>query len=330
MNSARPGEKYKMARSFSFDSKRFEGFSVSPTDLTIDYAENGRTFPYTPEDIQDLLEDFQNGKGINQPVLVKPWKTDFSPKGLKVVAGYRRVYAALEWTKTNPEFTVPVIIEDPEDPLEELILNIRENVARKDLSHIDLGTNAQRLQAQGMTNEEISGVLGVSPAQVTQHIKLVVELPERLQFLVHIGKAKGGITADDAFAVLKLPAEERLGFVEKHLKGVGDEVIEADNEERAVSGDEDNGGIFQGGSGSSVARGVGSIRSAVRAAGGNVGSVRLPEFKKYLQQALDEDGPGSNKGEVGLKESLLDYLSGELTEKQLDNRFEKFCKQKGF
>ena len=32
---------------------------------------------------------------------------------------------------------------------------------------------------------------------------------------------------------------------------------------------------------------------------------------------------------MGLKESLLDYLSGELTEKQLDNRFPKFCKQEG-
>ena len=38
-----------------------------------------------------------------------------------------------------------------------------------------------------------------------------------------------------------------------------------------------------------------------REAGTNVGSVRMPEFKKYLQQAIDEDGPGSNKGESGVE-----------------------------
>ena len=51
-----------------------------------------------------------------------------------------------------------------------------------------------------------------------------------------------------------------------------------------------------------------SIREAVREAGGNVGNVRMPELKRYLQQALDEEGPGSNKGEVELKRSLLSYL----------------------
>lgn len=315
-----------MARSFSFNSQRFEGFRVSPKDLTVDFEDNGRAFPYELEDIQDLLEDFKEGKGVQSPITVKPWKTEASPKGLKVVAGYRRLYAALEWLKTDPEFTVPVIINDPEDPLEELILNIRENVVRKDLSHIDLGHDAQRLQGLGMKNEEIAEVLGVSPAQVSQHIKLVVELPEAIQRLVHIGKAKGGITADDAFALLKAPAEERLGIIQRVLGGNANELLqEAEEGEEA---NEETPSVEPSSPTRSATRP--SIREAVRETGANVGSVRMPEFKRYLQQAIDEDGPGSNKGEVGLKESLLDFLKGELTEKQLDNRFEKFCKQKGF
>ena len=159
------------------DERTAPGFSVSPKDITVVWEDNGRAFPYTPEDIQDLLQDFEEGKGVQQPIVVKPWKTEGNSKGLKILAGFRRLYAGLEELKKNPEFLIPVIIEEPGDALEELILNIRENVARKDLSHIDLGKNAQRLTSQGMTIEEAGKVLGVSAAQVTQQAPLQLHFP---------------------------------------------------------------------------------------------------------------------------------------------------------
>lgn len=322
-----------MARSFSFPSKRFEGFSINPQDITVQWDDNGRAFPYTQEDIQDLISDFQSGQGIQQPVVVKPWKTEDNPKGLKVIAGFRRLYAAQTWQREHDEaFTIPVIIEEPDSRRGELVLNIRENVARKDLSHIDLGHNALLLQGQGMNNEEISEVLGVSPAQVTQHLKLVVELPEVVQMAIH----RGQLTADDAYALLKVPAEDRLRFFNKHIKEINDTSTEngstgsADNSDDSSESLEGEARSNAPAGPSKGSKGRTSIRERVRESGVNVGGVRMPGFKKYLQMALDAEGPGSNKGEVELKRSLLSYLEGDLTDKQLDNRFEKFCKIKGF
>jgi ParB/RepB/Spo0J family partition protein len=315
-----------MARSFSFPSKRFEGFSVSPGSITVDWNDNGRAFQYTKEDIQDLLQDFEEGQGIQQPIVVKPWKTEENPKGLKILAGFRRLYAAIVWADTHDDFTIPVIIEEPEDRRAELVLNIRENVARKDLSHIDLGHNAQLLQAEGMTVDEASKVLGVSQAQVSQHLKLVNELPEIIQQAIHYGR----ITADDAYALLKVEnSEERLRFFYEHLKETNGSTRDSDSSDDSSESLE-RGDASDAPVGPARKKGRTSIREKVREAGVNVGGVRMPGFKKYLQQALEEEGPGSNKGEVELKRSLLDYLDGELTDKQLDNRFEKFCRQKGF
>ena len=71
-----------------------------------------------------------------------------------------------------------------------------------------------------------------------------------------------------------------------------------------------------------------TVRDAARDAGAKV-SMRMPEFKKYLQEAIDEDGPGSNKGEVALKKKLLEFLDGKFTGRTMDNHFNTNCKMKG-
>jgi ParB/RepB/Spo0J family partition protein len=265
----------------------------------VDWNENGRAFPYTKNDIKDLLGDFEAGRGIQTPLTAKPYEDEEGKKGLKLVAGYRRLYAALEFSKDHPEFQVPVVLEKPEGDLATLILNIRENVARKDLSHIDLGHDAQRLVGLGQSKEQAAEILGVSPAQVGTHIQMVTELDEDTQLLIHEGR----LTGADALDILKLPADERKAFIAEHI---------AEKEAAKESGGK-----------------VKSVREKAREKGANVGSVKLSEFKRYLEDVIETDGPGSNKGQVEISKSLLEYFAGKLTQKQLDNRFEKFCRVKG-
>lgn len=190
-------------------------------------------------------------------------------------------------------------------------------MVRKNLSHIDLGSVAKRFVDGGKTIEETRLILGVSPAQVTQHIKLVTELNEHTQLLIHTGK----MTADDAFALLKIEdKDERAKVIEK----VFQEDIQLGDTEESL-GEVELDVETPKGQESSKSK---TVREAVRDSGGKL-TVRLSELKKYLKEAIEEEGPGSNKGEVEIKRSLLSYLDGELTGKQLDNRFNKYCKEKG-
>jgi ParB/RepB/Spo0J family partition protein len=293
-----------MARALTIPYKELRGFKVSPKDLIIDEEKNGRAFPYEKEDLEDLLQDFRNGLGIKQAITAKPYDTG-NGNSLEVVAGYRRARAAQIYLKDDPEFLVPCILEKPEDDLQTLILNIRENVVRKDLSPIDLGRNAERLVGMGKSAEEAGEILGCSDAQVTQHIKLVTELDENTQILIH----KRKITADDAFNLLKVSPENRGGVVET----IQEELAE---EESSPPSKKPKG-----------ARSA-KIRCAAREAGGKI-PLKLSEFKKYLQEAIDEEGPGSNKGEVELKKGILKFLAGELSQRTLDNKFNDFCKVRG-
>lgn len=296
-----------MAVELSVPSSRFEGKRLQPQHINFNPEDNGRAFPYTLADLSDLLSDLEGGTPLKQPLLVKKRWAD---KSVWLVAGYRRLAAGLEYAKTHPDFTLPVIFDNPKDELEQLITNIRENVARKTLTHIDLGHDAARLQAAGKKVGEIANILEVSAAQVTQHIKLVTELGEREQKLVHEGK----LSADDAFALLKVPAENRSAATTSII-----EQLEPSSRVDSVEGSE---GPTESGKSASAA-----VRAIARESGA-VLTVRLPEFKKYLKEAIEEEGPGSIKGEVELKKSLLEFLEGKLTQKQLDNRFAKFCKEK--
>jgi ParB/RepB/Spo0J family partition protein len=300
-----------MARTLSIESKRFEGREVYPRDLIVNQEENGRAFAYTVADVADILEDLEAGRGIMQPVTVVPVKTD-AGQGLKLVIGYRRHFAANVWGQSHPEFMLPCVLDtDKKDDVEILIDNLRENVAKKGLTIIDHGKAAERLAGAGKTQKEIKEVLGLgSEAQVSQALKLVTELPEAVQIKVH----KGEITADDAFTLLKVKdPEKRAEVVAQVLAGPTSEPKEEGEPQELKS-----------------PRGARSaaIREAAEEAGAVI-TMKMPGFKKYLNEAVDEEGPGSNHGEVELKKAILLRLEGKISDKQLDNKFGKYCKERG-
>lgn len=304
-----------MARTFDIETSRFEGLKAFPRDVQLDHEQNGRAFPYTLADIPDLLADLEAGIGIKQPIICKPVKTEDGKKTLQAIAGNRRLYAARVYGDRNPEYKIPIIIQEPKDSLEELVLNARENVSRKDLSPIDEGHVAQRLLALGMSKEDAGKVLEVSPAQIGQRIKLVEELSERVQHLIH----RKNLTADDGLNLLKVPPDDRDRLIEKILEDQGRGI-----EQSNVSVDGESGPAKR----ARVSNKTNAIREAARDSGAKI-SIRMPELKKYLQEAIDEDGPGSNKGEVQLKVKLLAYLNGELKARTLDDWFNRCCRVKG-
>lgn len=305
---------------------RTEGQLMNPTFILCDPETNGRAFPYTIDDVLDLLQDFEDGYGVRNPLEIKVIN-----KTATLVVGYRRLLASLIWYAGNeargilphPDFQVPTVVVKPKDAIDELIMNIRENVAKKSLNSIDLGSNAVRLKAFGKSVGEVARILGVSDAQVSQHVKLVTELPENYQHLVSIGQ----LTADDAFTILKIPAEARDGVLREYLESKATALLDDSNAlDEASPSPAVSEATERVSEPSSPAPKAKNLRALAGAAGAELGSKRMPEFKKYLKEAIEMEGPGSNAGEVALKKELLKFLEGKLTAIQMDNRFDKFCK----
>ena len=297
-----------MARTLAIPYKRFEGLRVSPSLIQADEEQNGRAFNYNQADLADLLADLRSGKGIKTPVEIVPVPIE-GGTGARLKIGFRRWLAACEYLKENPEYLLPCVWGESKDAQGDLEDNARENAHRKNLSIIDQGHVALRLQGEpttsgGRTLEEISEILSVSVAQVGQAIKLVSELPQALQKEVHTK----GMTASDAFVLLKVPEPARAEAMAQ-----AEAVVQAPPERPKL--------------GRGRPPGSSAVRQIAEDAGARL-TRNMSQLKKYLQMAIDEDGPGSNKGEVALKGALLAFIAGELTERQMDTRFGVNCKVK--
>lgn len=318
-----------MARNLAIPFGRFEGMKVKPGDILFDIADNGRKFPYTDADVTDLLADFAQGAGVQEPLTVRVVQT---PEGrfLKLLKGFRRLHAANLWAVEHPDFQVPVLVADPEEGLKTLILNIRENVVRKNLNAIDLGDDARRLQEYGKSGKEIADILGVSEAQVSQHLKLVTELPEFIQVLV----ANRTLTADDAFTILKVDPKRRAEVLAQYLDGKATKILSQASDEGEIITDAvqnpEAPESMPKNDASNKGKGTRepTVRELAAAAGADVGSIRMPELRRYLKDAIDTDGPGSNKGEVTLKKKLLMFLDRKINDKEMDEQFNRVCKAK--
>lgn len=294
-----------------------------PSLLKFNPDDNGRAFPYQTADLADLLLDLSEGRPIRERVLVQEVNDE-----LWVLAGIRRTMAGQEWEKTNPDYLLPIELVENMNPLDALILNIRENVARKELSIIDIGSNASRLRAHGKTGAEIISILGLkSEGQVSQAIKLFTDLPEYIQLMV----ANKTITADDAFTLLKIEdgakrSEVLRGYLESKAnaaltsarqngENVSLDVISPDRETNSPPPPSNK-------------KKAETLREMASNAGADLGAMRMTEFKKYLQEAVDMEGPGSHKGEMVIKKLLLQLLDRSITPEIMDTKLQKIAREK--
>lgn len=283
---------------------------IDPRLILFDEAKNGRGFPYVPEDYKDLTQDLRDGVGINVPIqcsVVK--KTD--GQYLDCVAGFRRMRAALDFVKEVPEYQIKFIITKVESEYDSLIQNVRENAGRNDLGIIDQGRSALRLQelpteTGGLSLDQIASLMRVSPAQVSFAIKVVSECPEVIQRLL----AKKGCSIDSVSLALRADGKTRSEIFDAILKGKATIAVVP------ASGEEEEDGKSP--------KKEKTLRDAARDSGAKVAR-KVKEINTYYQEAIEEDGPGSNKGEVQLKKKLIEFNSGKISSRTMDEWFNKCC-----
>ncbi|HEV2520708.1 MAG TPA: ParB/RepB/Spo0J family partition protein [Thermoplasmata archaeon] len=132
--------------------------------------------------------------GILEPVLVTR-----TPKGLRLVAGFRRVAAA----KMLGSKSVPARVLQM-DELQVLESQLVENIQRQDLSAIEEAKALKALlEASGLTQEAIGKKIGRSQPYVANRIRLL-----QLPAAVHKLMDAGSLSASHAEVLSKLPASE--------------------------------------------------------------------------------------------------------------------------
>lgn len=140
--------------------------------------------------IQELMASIKQS-GLEQPIGVVPSTTE--PGKFNLVFGNRRMVACekLGWK------TIPAVIGEPIELKDHLLLNITENIQRRDPSPMELGRACDRLKTEmDMTDGEIAQRLGVPSARVKQAIEVFTKVPsahrKKVRFMAASGNKKNG------------------------------------------------------------------------------------------------------------------------------------------
>ena len=150
-------------------------YEVKEIKLTEIYNDNSFNCRGTimPFDVVDLAKDIEKS-GLQFPIAVQPYDKD----GYKyrIVAGHRR-FVAFRVLKLK---TIPVMIKSGLSELQARLINLGENLKRKDLNILQEAGAISKLREYGMTQEAISAELGMSRTWVQIRLHLL-HLPEDIQ-----------------------------------------------------------------------------------------------------------------------------------------------------
>ena len=136
---------------------------------------------FDPEEITALADSLRQ-HGLIQPILVRR-----AADGYQLIAGERRLRAAIEagWTE------VPVQIREADDR-QMAELAIVENLQRKDLNPLEKAASfEQYLQRYGCTQEELASRLNIDRSTIANLIRLL-ELPAEVQDAIRAGRITQG------------------------------------------------------------------------------------------------------------------------------------------
>lgn len=134
--------------------------------------------PIMPLDVVDLAKDIDRN-GLQFPIAVQPIE-DTEHKDVdykyRIIAGHRR-FVAYRVLKCE---TIPVMIKSGLSELQARLVNLGENLKRKDLNIMQEASAISRLRDYGMTQEAMGVELGASRSWVQTRLYLLL-LPEAIQ-----------------------------------------------------------------------------------------------------------------------------------------------------
>lgn len=186
--------------------EQYDTFAISVEDIHYDSSFNCRG-AFTPQSVADLAESIKENS-LQFPLVVQPWGCD--GKHYRLLAGHRRFKAVtihLKWE------TVPAIIRHDLTEHQARILNIIENLERKDLNMLEEAQAIQHLYPDGVSLRIAAKELKKTTQWI--HVRLrLLKLPEEIQKKA----AAGLLSAMNIEALCKLPENDRVKVAEEIIK----------------------------------------------------------------------------------------------------------------
>ncbi len=160
----------------------YEVIHVPLEKIYIDNEFNCRG-PIAPIDVMDLVKDIK-ANSLQFPIAVQSAKDIDIPDGYdyRVMAGHRR-FAAF---KVLGKKTIPVMVKSGLSELQARLLNLNENLKRKDLDILQEAKAVYKLKSLGMTQGAIGKELGMSRSWVQCRFNLL-DLPIDIQAEAAVG-----------------------------------------------------------------------------------------------------------------------------------------------
>ena len=269
---------------------RSELYSIFPDDIVVHPEENSRAAPVAQEAVEALAASILE-YGQLEPVLVRR----IEDQKVQLVAGYTRHRAISHintWLRPEQPMKIQCRVMDLNSE-EAFLRNLVENRDRCDTTPIDDAAAQRRLREQyGWSEAKIAEFYGKSVSYIYQ-LKKTLQLSEPIKEEV----AEGNISIGAALDLTELPESQREAVVE-----------EAKNPETGkVDSDK--------------------VREKVRQHKEVNGSGSKARTLKNLKIFFDEQtGPGEREAVRGLCRKFLDYVSGKISDAQMVNAMQKFCK----
>ncbi|HEY7331254.1 MAG TPA: ParB/RepB/Spo0J family partition protein [Gemmataceae bacterium] len=264
---------------------RADLFSILPENIVVNEAENGRAVPHSQEEIEALANSILT-YGQQQPVVVRR----IEDKKVALVSGYGR-YKAVSHINRVLRLENPVKLQCKVvdcNPEEAFVRNIVENNERAATTPVDDAHNQRRLREEfGWTEQRIADFYKRSVAYISQ-LRKTLQLSQPIQQAV----AKGNMAVSAALDLVELTEAARQKAVaeatDQASGKVDSEVIRKKVRDKKIE------------NGQAKARTMREVRTFFESQG--------------------EPGPIRE-----LAESILDFLAGKITDRQMRHALENVC-----
>lgn len=183
--------------------KHYDTYEIPVVEIYYDESFNCRG-AFTLQSVVELSESIGE-IGLQFPVVVQPWKGQY-----RLLAGHRRFKAVtifLKWEK------IPATIRTDLDEHQAHVLNLVENLERKDLNMLEEARALQALYPDGVSLRIAAAELK-RPTRWVHTRQRLIQLPEEIQQLA----ASGRIVATDIEAIWNLSENERIDGARKIAK----------------------------------------------------------------------------------------------------------------
>lgn len=193
------------------NNEKLNSSTIEVVEIELDKIEFESPFQvrlqYDAEKIDELAQSIKN-QGLIQPILVKKIEDD----KYQIIAGHRRYLAFKELGRQ----TIPTLIKENLDILEEELITLSENLIRENLDPLEVALSFESILSGGLvkTQAQLAREIGIDKSTVSRYLKLL-KLPSEIKTAVREKKYTDIVVLNK---LITLNTNEALEVFEKIIK----------------------------------------------------------------------------------------------------------------